>query len=161
MAKTVGVLMQIVFGKSNVNHRLRALWTLYSMNQITEETLIKLLADTSEHLRVWAIRLLTDDGRVTEKALKHFEKMAGDDASGLVRLYLASTLQRLPLEKRWALAQSLAQHEGDADDRVQPLMIWYGIEAAVSKDKQRGIRLAAKSKIPKLRQLIARRIAGN
>ncbi|MEQ1751133.1 MAG: c-type cytochrome, partial [Prosthecobacter sp.] len=81
------------------------------------------------------------------------------DSSGLVRLTVASLLQRLPLEARWPIATALAQHEEDANDRQQPLMIWYGIEAAVAADPMKGVEFIASAKIPTVRRLVARRIA--
>lgn len=82
-----------------------------------------------------------------------------NDASGIVRLTVASALQRLPLEARWPIATALAQHEEDAEDRQQPLMIWYGIEPAVAADPMKGVELIASAKIPTVRRLVARRIA--
>lgn len=78
--------------------------------------------------------------------------------SGLVRLHLAASLQRLPLEARWPIATALAQHAEDANDRQQPLMIWYGIEPAVAADPAKGVELIATAKIPTVRRLVARRI---
>ncbi|MCB1276493.1 PVC-type heme-binding CxxCH protein [Prosthecobacter sp.] len=78
---------------------------------------------------------------------------------GLVRLHLASALQRLPLEARWPIATALAKHEEDANDRQQPLMIWYGIEPAVAADPMNGVELIREAKIPTVRRLVARRIA--
>ena len=78
--------------------------------------------------------------------------------TGLVRLHLASALQRLPPEARWPLATALAQHGEDAEDRQQPLMIWYGIEPAVAADPMKGVEFIAKAKIPTTRRLVARRI---
>ena len=76
-----------------------------------------------------------------------------------MRLYLASALQRLPLENRWPIAEALASHGEDTDDHNLPLMYWYGIEPLVATNSVRAIQLAAKSKIPLVRQFIARRIA--
>lgn len=83
---------------------------------------------------------------------------AANSKSGLVRLHLASALQRLPLESRWPIATALAKHEEDANDRQQPLMIWYGIEASVAADPMRGVSLIGEAKIPTVRRLVARRI---
>ena len=78
---------------------------------------------------------------------------------GLVRLHLASGLQRLPPEGRFPIATALASHAEDANDRQQPLMIWYGIEPAVVAHPDQAIALALASKIPTVRKLIARRLA--
>jgi putative membrane-bound dehydrogenase-like protein len=94
-----------------------------------------------------------------KKLLPELEKMAANDKSGLVRLHLASALQRLPLEARWPIATALAKHEEDANDRQQPLMIWYGIEPAVAADPMKGVELIREAKIPTVRRLVARRIA--
>ncbi|MBX7206832.1 MAG: c-type cytochrome [Verrucomicrobiaceae bacterium] len=92
-------------------------------------------------------------------ALETFLTLANStDTRGLVRLHLASALQRLPLEARWPIAAALAKHEEDANDRQQPLMIWYGIEPAVAADPAKGVELIAAAKIPTVRRLVVRRI---
>jgi len=105
--------------------------------------------------------LLTDGGRVSAKALGRLVEMAGSDMAGLVQLHLASTLRLLPLAKRWALATPLVSHKRHAADPVLPLMIWYGINPAVGKDRTGAVKLLAKCQIPKVRQFIARRLAGD
>lgn len=79
--------------------------------------------------------------------------------NGLDRLHAASDMQRLDLNARWPIATALAKHAEDANDRQQPLMIWYGIEPAVAADPMKGVELIRASKIPTVRRLIARRIA--
>ena len=139
--------------------RLRILWAMYAMGRFDESQLQQCLAAEHEHMRVWAVRLLGDQDRLSEDALKQFAVMAKSDKSSLVRLYLASALQRIPLDKRWPIAEGLLSHAEDAKDHNLPLMIWYGVEPLVPTDKKRAIALAAKSKIPLVRQYIARRAA--
>jgi putative membrane-bound dehydrogenase-like protein len=81
-----------------------------------------------------------------------------NSSDGLVRLNLASDMQKLPLEARWPIATTLAQRAEDANDRQQPLMIWYGIEPAVAADPAKGVELIATAKHPTVRRLVARRI---
>lgn len=78
---------------------------------------------------------------------------------GLVRLNVASVMQRLPVEARWPIATALAKHAEDTNDRQQPLMIWYGIEPAVAADPMKGVELIREAKIPTVRRLVARRVA--
>lgn len=94
-----------------------------------------------------------------KKLLPELEKMATNDKSGLVRLHLASALQRLPLSARFPIATALAKHAEDANDRQQPLMIWYGIEPAVAAEPMKGVELIREAKVPTVRRLVARRIA--
>ncbi len=88
-----------------------------------------------------------------------FSELAAESSHGLVRLHLASALQRLPLEMRWHTATALAERAEDANDRQQPLMIWYGIEPAVAAEPMKGVELIREAKIPTVRRLVARRIA--
>ena len=85
--------------------------------------------------------------------------MAAADTSPVVRMYLASAAQRIAAERRWELMINLVSHAADADDQNLPYLYWYAIEPLVGLDRQRAVQLASKAKIPKLRQLIARRVA--
>ena len=75
-------------------------------------------------------------------ALAKFAELAKDDPSPVVRLYLASALQRMPAENGWAIAEGLITHEKDAGDANLPLMDWYGIEPLVPADPNRALRTA-------------------
>jgi putative membrane-bound dehydrogenase-like protein len=83
----------------------------------------------------------------------------GGEKEAAIRLKIASLLHRLPLSARWPIATTLAKHEEDANDRQQPLMIWYGIEPAVAAEPMKGVELIREAKIPTVRRLVARRIA--
>ncbi|QDT46026.1 hypothetical protein Pan258_00430 [Symmachiella dynata] len=154
-------LLKMFAEVSDVTHQLRAMWCLYAVGATNEEWLRSQLDDDNEHVRVWALRLLADDGTFSAPTIAKMQELAQADPSGLVRLYLASTLQRLPLESRWDIAGALAQHAADAQDRALPLMIWYGIEPAIPTDPGRSIALAERSKIGLLRRLIARRLTSD
>lgn len=154
-------LFEVLDHNPDVTRRLRALWTLYAMDEVNESHALALLDDKSEHMRAWGIKLLRDDTSqpASEKALKRFAEMAKGDPSAFIRLHLASALQRIELDQRWPIAAALVQHEEDADDPNLPLMYWYGIEPLVPANKQRALDLAVKAKIPLVRELIARRVA--
>jgi putative heme-binding domain-containing protein len=84
--------------------------------------------------------------------------LADRDRSALVRLHLASGLQRLPPEQRWPIAAALVQRGEDAADHNVPLMLWYAVEPLVPKDPERVLSLIEKGKIPLVREFIARRL---
>ncbi len=75
--------------------RLRRLWALHVTGGTTRELLADCLDDTSEHVRCWAIRFLTEDGDLSPSVLAKFQTLAEHDDSGLVLTWLASALQRL------------------------------------------------------------------
>ena len=150
-------LRKIVQGTGEAPRRLRGLWALHVTQGTTEKELISLLEDRNEHVRWWAVKLLSDQETLPTG---RFVQAARAEKSALVRLGLASCLQRLPARERWNLAEALAEHGEDATDQNLPLMIWYGIEPVVPRDSMRAVKLMASTKIPLLRQFIARRLAG-
>ena len=84
--------------------------------------------------------------------------MARNDASAVVRLYLASALQRTDNSNRWAIANQLVQRSEDANDHNIPKMIWFGIEPIVADDPGRAIDMAAVSQLPMVTRHIGRRL---
>lgn len=152
-------LLEIYHTAKAVPKRLRALWALYCMNQVNDSWLVEQLDDPSEHIRIWAIRFLVDDQKTPTQAIKRFAQLAQQDSSGLVRLYLASALQSLPASDRWEIAAGLDQNHDDADDRNYALMLWYGIQPAVTADSAAALNFLKHSTRTVLRQLVARRLA--
>ena len=86
--------------------------------------------------------------------------MAESDPSPVVRLALASALQRLPLEKRWPILEALVAHGEDSDDHNLPLMDWYALEPLAAADPDASPQAGAEpSKIPKILPFTVRRVA--
>ena len=196
--------------------KLRALWTLFGMGAADENFLRAQLRHPDEHVRTWAIRLLTDawpldtvmsarppgvpSARAPERrapprqvanlssrdgarrsggadqqtklesesdqslvtsppTIKEFTRLAKSDSSALVRLALASTLQRLPAASRAGLAAPLLAHAEDANDHNLPLMIWFGLIPVGESAPATLAALAADCQIPLVRKYIARRLA--
>jgi putative membrane-bound dehydrogenase-like protein len=164
---TRAALRAVLANEADVPRRLRAMWALYAVGGLDRAGLVKLLDDRSEHVRGGAVRLIVNDTPPesmskgwTEgaEAVTKFARMAAADPSPVVRLELASALQRLPFGDRWAIAEGLLSHSADASDANLPLMIWYGVEPLVPVDQPRAMGLAASAAIPKVRQFIARRL---
>lgn len=139
--------------------RLRSLWTLHATGGLTPARSDQLLHDTSEYVRAWTIQLELEDRTASAGFLSQLVRMASADPSAVVRLYLASALQRLPPEHRWDLAAALAGRAEDADDHNLPLLLWYGVEPLVPVDPARALQLALQAKIETLSRFIVRRAA--
>ncbi|MEZ6115422.1 MAG: c-type cytochrome [Pirellulaceae bacterium] len=152
---------------------LARLWKRYQANQVSRSELRALLQHEDEHLRVWAVRLLTDFwplDTVTGPA-KHFQypddtesidalvELARRDSSGLVQLTLASTLQRLPVDRRLELALPLVQRSQFADDRDLPLLVWFGLIPVGQSDPLGLAELTTVCQWPQLTRWITRNVA--
>ena len=144
--------------EQNGPRQLRLLWALHVTGGADAAFLTTQLGHASEHARWWAIRLLTEDSKVSPALLAKFVTMAREDKSAFVRLGLASALQRLPVNDRWDLATALLSHAEDAADKDLPLLIWYGIEPAVAADQGKAALLLAKCQQPQVRTFITRRL---
>jgi putative membrane-bound dehydrogenase-like protein len=152
-----GLRAQLAASDSSVPQRLRALWALHVTGGLAANRLVALLDDPSEYLRAWAVQLLCESGTPGPEAVAKFAAMAKGDSSPVVRLHLASALQRLPAKDCWAIADGLLSHEKDAADANLPLMYWYAVEPLVAADPERATKLAAGAKVPLVRRYIARR----
>jgi putative membrane-bound dehydrogenase-like protein len=150
-------LAAILRGNPDETRKLRALWALHATGGLSEGLAHEALSSPHDYVRAWTIQLLGEAGAPSGKTLEKLASMAEHDPSPTVRLYLASFLQRIPERARWPLAQALAMHAEDATDHNLPLMIWFGIEPAVARDVPAGLDLALRTKIPLLREFIARR----
>lgn len=155
--KTRDALQRILRDNPDVTRKLRALWSLHVTGGIADEQLATLLRHENEHVRWWTLKLVTDEK--PQQFKNQITDMAKNDSSALVRLGVASALQRLPHEERLPIARALLQRSEDAIDPGIPLMIWYGLEPAIKANPQHGAELLAHCKIPLLRQFIARRLA--
>ena len=142
-----------------VEARLRYLWTLHAGGAIREPMTLQLLNDNEEYVRAWAIQFELEDNSASEVVIRRLMELATSEKSAVVRLYLSSALQRLPLVSRWGIATALAAHAEDVNDHNLPLMLWYGTEPLVAENPQRAIELALQTKIPLLRSYILRRAA--
>ncbi|HEY6168464.1 MAG TPA: PVC-type heme-binding CxxCH protein, partial [Verrucomicrobiae bacterium] len=146
---------------SDTESRLRCLWSLYTSGpHFGSGVFAEHKASRDEWVRAWAIQLLSNDqGMLGKLAVEQLVPMARSDKSPVVRLYLASAAQRLPVEQRWDILAGLVSHAEDATDHNLPLMAWYAGEPLVNADLNRALDLALAAKLPNYLTYTARRAA--
>jgi putative membrane-bound dehydrogenase-like protein len=138
--------------------KLRLLWALHDTGGASEAFLVEQLKSKEEFVRGWAIQLLLEDRKPSAVVLKDLARLAKEDASAVVRLYVAAAAQRVQASERWEIVEALATHAEDAADHNLPVMLWYATEPLVMIDSARAVKLATASKVPRLRELITRRM---
>ncbi|MBP6784291.1 MAG: hypothetical protein KA152_10925, partial [Verrucomicrobiales bacterium] len=163
------LFLATIKGESDPVVRLRAMWNLNALGQPVDWT--TWFADPDEHVRVWAIRFFVDVQPIDtltgprpdrmpeplpETVFKTLLDLAAKDPSGLVRLTLASTLQRLPLAQRAELGSALAARNEDAADHNLPHMVWFGVSPLAESDPLALIRVAKQCRWPNTLRWIAR-----
>ncbi|MEQ1829010.1 MAG: PVC-type heme-binding CxxCH protein, partial [Pirellula sp.] len=160
----IDLLKKFVASESQETKRLRAAWALAAMDQLDVATCHLMLNDKDEFVRGWAIQL----GLQNSLAAKHLTpsllaKMAASDRSPVVRMYLASAAQQLPLLERWDVVQNLIAHGEDANDHNLPLLIWYAAEPLAEIDPPRALAmgLSATKTIPMIRNYMLKRLGAS
>jgi hypothetical protein len=151
-------LKTVLASNPDVTKKLRALWTLHVTKGLTEKELNELLHHDSEYLRSWAIQLITEDKKISRTSLEQFERMAKNDTSALVRLYLTSGMLRLEPANRWGTLETLVQKTEDVADHNLPLMLWYATEPLIELDADRALQLAREAPIPNILTYTLQRI---
>ncbi len=143
----------------NEDQELRLLWTRHMTGTLSESEVMNQLSSQYEYVRAWAIQFLCEKGKVSDAVLQKFVKMSVQDLSPVVRLYLASAMQRLPVELRWDVLEGLFGDADDAIDHNLPMMIWYAAEPLAAKDFNRALTLAESARLPNLLNYTVRRTA--
>lgn len=151
-------LKKILHENPDESRKLRALWALHVTNGLTDKDLIDLLDHNNEYIRSWAIQLLAEDKNVPQRGINKIARMAQNDNSALVRLYITSALQRIEPVKRWNVLEGLYTHSEDADDHNLPLMVWYAVEPLVEMDMDRAMEMAMNSELPNILPYTIKRI---
>lgn len=155
--ETPAILNKLFNETADTDIRLNMMWALHVTGGFSEGQLLDLLADRDEYVRAWAVQLLSEE-KALDVAVERFSAMAQKDISPVVRLYLASALQRISDAQKWSIASGLMTHGEDSKDHNIPKMIWYGIEPLVAQNPGRALELASAAKIPMLSEFIARRL---
>jgi putative heme-binding domain-containing protein len=161
-AKTLGpgtheALRQVFRTSADADVRLRAMWALHVTAGWSAASLAETLSDRDEYIRAWAVQLLTEDRAAAPAVIETFVRMAREDGSPAVRLYLASALQRVEEAARWRIASGLMGHAEDANDPNLPTMVWLGIEPLVPGNPAVALEHASRARIPRVARFIARR----
>ncbi|MEO5999520.1 MAG: PVC-type heme-binding CxxCH protein [Chitinophagaceae bacterium] len=156
-SKTHDQLRNLFRNEANPDWRLRAMWGMHVTGGFNSTELTSILGDKNEYIRAWAIQLLCEDHNPPAEAIAKFIVMSREDHSPVVRLYLASALQRISKEPRWSIAGELMKHPEDSADHNLPKMIWFGMEPLVKENADRALSLAATCEIPMLAEFISRR----
>jgi putative membrane-bound dehydrogenase-like protein len=151
-------LERLEFRHDGVPGRLRGLWGLHLTGGLSEEQVLQALHDDSPIVRGWAIQLACENGQPTEKVLDALMSLSRGDDSPVVRLYIASALQRIEPEKRWDILVGLLSQAADNDDHNLPLMDWYAAEPLADVDAARALALAAEGNMPLVFEFMVRRV---
>ncbi len=161
-------LREVIDNRKDTSERLRALWALHIAGGLRLEDAGRWAQDGDPWVRSWTLQLYFESSdllftseraaEIAARSVDSLTRLAGD-ASPIVRRFVASALQRVPVAQRWEALTALLSHAGDAGDHNLPKLYWYAAEGSVATDRPRALALLKSCQIPQVREFIARRIA--
>lgn len=114
---------------------LERLWALNACGGFNDASAMKLLKHADPFVRAWTVRLVCDSRTTSNELAAAIADTAKTEAYVDVRKQMASSAKRLPPELALPIIRELLQHDEDATDIHQPLLIWWAIEAQVDRTK--------------------------
>lgn len=129
---------------------LESMWMLHGIKKLASADIEAALSSKDDVVRDWGVRLATDSTASQLVSAERLVELARHDPSAKVRLAIASAMPTLKDADRWRIAETLAQHQEDADDRFLPDMVWYGLAPVVRGDISRAMALAGSTPLPSL-----------
>ncbi|MFQ5731664.1 MAG: PVC-type heme-binding CxxCH protein [Planctomycetaceae bacterium] len=108
---------------------LEYLWALNLCGGFDEDFAAKTLTHKDPYVRLWTVRLLCDDRKVSPKIAARLAKLAAGESYVQVRSQLACSARRLPAAQGLPIVRRLLAHSEDVSDPHLPLLLWWAIEA--------------------------------
>jgi putative heme-binding domain-containing protein len=116
-------------------HALEVLWTKNVTTGFADAEQIRFLDHSDPYVRVWTVRLASDDNTVSDDVAKKLADMAYREPNVEVRSQLACSARRLPAAQALPIVKNLAQRSEDLDDIHIPLLLWWAIESKADHDR--------------------------
>jgi len=119
--------------KSTGQSALERLWALNAIGGLTDKAAISLLKHEDPFVRAWTVRLVCDPGNPSAEVAASITDAAEPEGYVDVRKQMASSAKRLTPELALPIIRALLHYNEDAADIHQPLLIWWAIEAQMSR----------------------------
>ncbi|MCA9122475.1 MAG: c-type cytochrome [Planctomycetaceae bacterium] len=120
---------------------LEYLWALNLSGGFNETIAAQTLQHKDPYVRAWTIRLLCDDQQVSESIAQHLDSLANNEPNVEVRCQLACSARRLPAAQAIPIVSRLLKWDEDADDPLNPLLIWWAIEAKADEGREQIVNM--------------------
>lgn len=137
---------------------LESLWTLYSSSGWMERDFDYVGTHDNDYVRAWAIRFLIDDGIIPEQTLAELTRMAARERNPAVLAQLACSAKRMEPTIGITIADTLLENPVSANDAQLPLLIWWAMESANTRDTTDSVRFRFPQN-PKLQDFFVERTA--
>src|SRR5690606_32045489 len=110
---------------------LEGLWALHLLDQLDDDASCRWLDHPNADVRRWVVRLAGDSGEASPALAAALAARARDERDVQVRVQLAASARRLPVDVALPIVNALVGHDEDVADPHQPLMLWWALERHV------------------------------
>ncbi|MCA9263720.1 MAG: c-type cytochrome [Planctomycetales bacterium] len=108
---------------------LECFWAVNLSGGFDEPWAAETLGHRDPYVRAWAVRLLGDMPRISDRIAATLAELAGEESHVEVRSQLASTAKRLPAGQSLPIVRELIGRDVDREDRYVPLLVWWALES--------------------------------
>lgn len=114
---------------------LDVLWAINACGGFDDFLAAKSLEHPDPFVRLWTVRLLGDNCRVSASLAAQMAVMASREPSIETRCQLGCTSKRLGAEHGLPIVRALLARHEDVGDIYLPLLLWWSIESKVDSDR--------------------------
>lgn len=140
---------------------LGGLWAAHQCGGLTEAQGVDLLRNRHPRVRAWVVRLLCDEGRISDETASHLAQLAATETEPEVRSQLACSARRLPPAQALPLIRVLLARDEDSSDPHIPLLLWWALEAKIGQSTEEVLTLFEKQEtwnLPLVRDHVLERL---
>ncbi|HTL59697.1 MAG TPA: PVC-type heme-binding CxxCH protein [Candidatus Limnocylindrales bacterium] len=130
----IAMLTQMV--KTNTGQlSLECFWALNLSGGFTEAIAHETLHHTDPFVRLWTVRLLGDQNRVSVPMSHELAALAASEQNIEVRAQLACSAKRLPAKEALLIVKAMLARNEDASEKRMPLLLWWALESKCDQDR--------------------------
>ncbi|MFT7638881.1 MAG: putative membrane-bound dehydrogenase-like protein, partial [Pirellulaceae bacterium] len=127
-------LLKKVLATQDGQQALNALWAYNVIATENDAELLQWLDHKDPDVRSWVVRLLCDDGSVSDEAADRIAKLARTESNVRVRSQLACSARRISTTQCLAIIENMLYRSDDTVDPHLPLLKWWAVEAKATAD---------------------------
>lgn len=134
--KSVIPQLESMIRKSDGQLALESLWALNLSGGFTENIARDNLRHRDPFVRLWTVRLLGDNARISDTLGPQLAQLAVTEPNVEVRAQLACTAKRLPSAAALPLVRNLLSRGEDVSEKRIPLLLWWALESKCDADRE-------------------------
>ena len=120
-------LKQQIASVGEAGTRVDLLWAVYQLGGLTDEYAGELLAHPNPHIRLWTVRLLADEKKVSPAVAYKLADLARTEPNIEVRSQLACSAKRLPADQALPHRRQPADSPGGCRRHPYPTAFVVGV----------------------------------